>query len=73
MNFKQHLVLMGFLLVSVQALTQTKMTKSDSIYLKEKVVMESFISKGTLSYKMPASPEGYKVQLIGSDNLSVIS
>ena len=35
--------------------------------------MEPFISKGTSIYKMPASPEGYLVQLIGSDNLSVIS
>lgn len=73
MNYKQYLALMCFVLLSMQALAQSKMTKSDSIYLKEKVVMKSFISKGTSSYKMPASPEGYLVQLIGSDNLSVIS
>lgn len=73
MNYRQYLVLMSFLLVSIQALTQSKMTKSDSIYLAEKVVMESFISKGTSAYKMPASPEGYSVQLIGSDNLSTIT
>lgn len=73
MNYKQYLVLMGFVLMSMQASAQAKMTKSDSIYLKEKVVMKSFISKGTSFYKMPASPEGYLVQLIGSDNLSVIT
>ncbi|PRZ25282.1 family 20 glycosylhydrolase [Flavobacterium granuli] len=73
MNYKQYLVLMGFVLMSMQASAQAKMTKSDSIYLKEKVVMKSFISKGTSFYKMPDSPEGYLVQLIGSDNLSVIS
>ena len=64
---------MGFLLVSMQTLAQSKMTKTDSIYLKEKVVMESFISKENSTYKMPVSPEGYSVKLIGSDNLSVIT
>ncbi|TDE50088.1 beta-N-acetylhexosaminidase [Flavobacterium sp. GT3P67] len=73
MNFKQHLVLMGFILGTLQASAQSKMTKSDSIYLAEKVVMQPFISKGTSTYKMPVIPEGYSVQLIGSDNLSVIS
>lgn len=73
MSYKQHLLLMSFFLVSVQAVTQSKMAPSDSIYLKEKMVMESYISMGTATYKMPVSPDGYRIELIGSDNLSVIT
>lgn len=52
--------------VNVSAgLTQSKMSKLDSIYLTKKKVVEPSISKGTSTYKMPISPEGYSIQLIG--------
>ena len=62
MNYKQHLLLMGFLLVSMQALAQSKMIKIRLDFLEEKVVVEPFISKGTSIYKMPISPEGYELE-----------
>lgn len=73
MSYKFYTGVVCSLLVSMQALAQSKMIKSDSIYLAEKVVMETFISKGTSTYKMPVSPKGYELKLIGSDNLSVIT
>jgi hexosaminidase len=73
MSFKQYLMMVSFLLVSIQAVTQSKMTPSDSIYLTGKMVVEPYISIGTPTYKMPVSPKGYRMELIGSDNLSVIA
>jgi hexosaminidase len=73
MRYKFSAVVLCSLLVSMQALAQSKMIKSDSIYLAQKVVVEPFISKGTSIYKMPVNPEGYELKLIGSDNLSVVT
>ena len=49
------------------------MSKLDSIFLTEKMAMQPIITKGTSNYKMPVAPEGFSLQLIGSDNLSVIT
>lgn len=73
MDYKHCLVVISLFLVSVQALPQSKMTKSDSIFFVEKTVLVSTISKTTSTYKTPICPEGFSIQLIGSDNLSVIT
>lgn len=73
MNYKYYAIVIGLFLVSAKALTQTKMTKSDSIFLMEKTGFALSVSKGVPTYKTPVSPEGYSLQLIGSDNLSVIA
>jgi len=73
MNYKHFTVLICFLFMSLQALTQSRMSKVDSIYLTGKIGIHQSISKGTSIFKMPVSPIGYRIQLIGSDNLSVIN
>lgn len=73
MNYKFYTGVVCSLLISIQGFSQSKMIKSDSIYLAEKIVVEPFISKETSTYKMPVSPEGFELKLIGSDNLSVIT
>ncbi|SNR39233.1 hexosaminidase [Flavobacterium sp. ov086] len=73
MNYKHYLILISLFLVSPRALTQSKMTKSDSIFLVENTVFVTAVSKEVGTYKAPKCPEGFSLQLIGSDNLSVIT
>ena len=73
MNYKHYLIIIGFLLGKVQGFTQSKMTKSDSIIFVTKTVFTPEISNKASIYKTPLCPEGFSMQLIGSDNLSVIA
>ena len=73
MDYKHCLIIISLFLVSIQALPQSKMAKSDSIFFVEKTVFVPTVSKATSTYKTPICPEGFSVQLIGSDNLSVIT
>ena len=73
MDYKHCLIVISLFLVSLQALPQSKMTKSDSIYFVEKTVFVPTLSKTTSTYKTPIGPEGFSLELIGSDNLSVIT
>lgn len=73
MNYKHCLIIISFLFVSVQILPQSKMAKSDSIFFMEKTMFVPALSKSTSTYKTPSCPEGFTLQLIGSDNLSVIT
>ena len=59
--------------MSIHALPQSKMSKSDSIFFAEKTVFVPTVSKTTSTYKTPICPEGFSLELIGSDNLSVIT
>jgi hexosaminidase len=73
MRIKNYVLLFSFLFVSFQAMTQSGLSKSDSIILKEKVVFQQSVSKGTSTYQIPVNLDGFSIQLVGSDNLSVIT
>jgi hexosaminidase len=73
MTYKQYALLIALTLTGIQGLAQIKMSKLDSIFLTEKMKVQPIIGKEISNYKMPASPEEYSLQLIGSDNLSVIT
>ncbi|NGY37595.1 family 20 glycosylhydrolase [Flavobacterium sp. XN-5] len=73
MTYKQHALAILFSFIAIHGSAQTKMSKLDSIFLREKMIMETTIANGVSKYKMPIAPEGFSLQLIGSDNLSVIT
>ncbi|WP_197056126.1 family 20 glycosylhydrolase [Flavobacterium gilvum] len=49
------------------------MSKSDSLFVHEKTIFTTSLLKGQTKYQMPKNPDGFTLELIGSDNLSVIS
>lgn len=73
MTYKQQALAILFSFLAIQGFAQSRMSKSDSIFLRNKMTVEATIAKGISNYKMPVSPEGFSLQLIGSDNLSVIT
>ncbi len=73
MNYKQYVLFLAFTLTGIQGSAQLKMSKSDSIFLTEKMTLQPIITKGTSNYKLPMAPQGFSLQLVGSDNLSVIT
>ncbi|WP_414000324.1 family 20 glycosylhydrolase [Flavobacterium sp. W1B] len=73
MTYKQHALAILFSLIAIQGSAQSRMSKLDSIFLRDKMIVEKNIGKGISLYKMPAVPEGFSLELIGSDNLSVVS
>lgn len=73
MIYKQCALLISVVLVGIQGSAQVKMSKQDSIFLTEKMILQPIIAKGISNYNMPAAPEGFSMELIGSDNLSVIT
>lgn len=73
MIYKQCALLISIVLVGIQGSAQVKMSKLDSVYLAEKMIVQPVIAKGISNYKMPVAPEGFSMQLVGSDNLSVIA
>lgn len=52
---------------------QNGLTSSDSLLLKQSIGFNLLVSKGTSTYSTPASPSGFKLELINTDNLSVIN
>jgi len=73
MNSKLYVVIISLFFVTLQATSQSRISKMDSTCLMGKIVFEHSVLKGTSTYQIPASPEGYSLQLVGSDNLSVIN
>lgn len=73
MTYKQQALAILFSFLAIQGFAQSRMSKSDSIFLRNKMTVEATIAKGISNYKMPVAPEGFSLQLIGSDNLSVIT
>lgn len=69
---KQILATLLFFTCTV-VFAQSKMIQSDSIFLKQKMNPERTIVNGTSHYKTPVVPDGFSLQLIGTDNLSVVS
>lgn len=69
----RYKIVMILLLSTLHINAQPALNKYDSTYLLQKIVFTSAISKGDTRYKMPNTPEGYHIQLVGSDNLSVIT
>lgn len=73
MNFNNNLFLAGFFFIVGGLFAQSKMNKSDSLFLHEKTVFVPSLLKGQTQYPLPKNPDGYTLELIGSDNLSVIA
>lgn len=73
MDYKSYLILISFFLIAIPTFPQSKMAKSDSIFFAEKTAFVPTLSKTATTYKTPDCPEGFSLQLIGSDNLSVIT
>jgi hexosaminidase len=73
MIYKQYALLVALILTGMQGVAQVKMGKLDSVFVAEKMTVQPIIAKGTSNYKMPVAPDGFSLQLIGSDNLSVIT
>jgi len=67
------LLFISLALLSEFAYSQSKISQSDSVNLVQKTVFEHNINKGCSQYKLPSSPEGWNLKLVGSDNSSVIS
>ena len=73
MIYKKYALLISIILIGIEGSAQTKMSKLDSIFLTDKMIVQPVINKGISNYKMPVTPEGFSLQLIGSDNLSVVT
>lgn len=73
MIYKKYALLISIILIGIEGSAQTKMSKLDSIFLTDKIIVHPVINKGISNYKMPVAPEGFSLQLIGSDNLSVVT
>jgi hexosaminidase len=73
MFYRQCALLISVVLVGIEGSAQAKMSKLDSVFLAEKMIVQPVITKGVLNYKMPVAPAGFSMLLIGSDNLSVIT
>lgn len=69
----RYKIVMILLLSTLHINAQPALNKYDSTYLLQKIIFTSAITKGDTRYKMPNTPEGYLIQLVGSDNLSVIT
>lgn len=73
MHFTRKTLFVGLLLLSQLAFSQNKVSSADSVNLVQKIVFQKNIDKGSTSYQLPLSPEGWSLQLVGSDNLSAIT
>jgi len=72
MQRKLGFFIISILLVSIHAKSQMGLTQ-DSLIKNGKLIFQITVPKGSTTYSTPANLEGYNLQLIGSDNLSVIS
>jgi len=69
----RYAVVIILLLSNFNGNAQTVLSKYDSANLSQKIVFTTSISKDDTRYKVPNEPAGYSIQLVGSDNLSVIT
>lgn len=73
MKKKIFLSLLCLLLITSFLTAQNGFSASDSAFLKENISFNLHLAKGTTTYSIPANPDGYKLEFINTDNLSVIN
>lgn len=70
---KLFLSLLQLVLFTQITSAQNVLSSADSLFLKENIAFNLLVSKGTTTYSVPANPEGFKLELINTDNLCVIN
>lgn len=73
MYFPRKTSFVGLLFLSQFAFSQNKISSADSVNLVQKIAFQKNIDKESKSYQLPSFPEGWSLQLVGSDNLSIIT